>query len=331
MPNLNNKKILLTGGTGSFGSAFIPQTLKKFKPKQLIIYSRDESKQWDMKIQYSKNKNVKFVIGDVRDYETLKKTMVGVDYVVHAAATKIVPTAETNPFECIKTNINGSMNVINASLENNVKKVVALSTDKACNPVNLYGATKLAADKLFVSANNFDGTNGTRFSVVRYGNVIGSRGSVIPFFQKQNINGKLPVTDIRMTRFLISLKECTDFVWLTFKTMVGGEIFVKKIPSIKILDIANSITSKKDNYYTIGIRPGEKLHEEMISIDDAPFTYEFKNYFKILPSIKNEPKYFKMNGAKKVKSDFSYISNKNVSWVSSKKLKLWLKKYPNYL
>ena len=230
---LKNKTILLTGGTGSFGSAFVPLTIKKFKPKKLIIYSRDESKQWDMRILYSKSKNIQFVIGDVRDYETLKKTMVGVDYVVHAAATKIVPTAETNPFECIKTNINGSMNVINAALENKVKNVLALSTDKACNPANLYGATKLAADKLFVSANQFENKNSTKFSVVRYGNVIGSRGSVIPFLKKEILNGSLPITDLKMTRFLISLKECTEFVWLAFKKMVGGEIFVKKFHQLK--------------------------------------------------------------------------------------------------
>ena len=328
---LKNKTILITGGTGSFGSAFVPLTIKKFKPKKLIIYSRDESKQWDMKILYSKNKNINFIIGDVRDYETLKKTMVGVDYVVHAAATKIVPTAETNPFEGIKTNVNGSMNVINAALEHKVKNVVALSTDKACNPANLYGATKLAADKLFVSANQFENKNGTKFSVVRYGNVIGSRGSVIPFFKKEILNGSLPITDIKMTRFLISLKQCTEFVWLAFEEMIGGEIFVKKIPSIKILDVANAISEKKNNYSIIGIRPGEKLHEQMISVEDAPLTYEFDKYFKILPSIKNDPKYFNINKAKKVKKDFSYISDNNKDWISSEELKKWLKKFPNYI
>ena len=328
---LKNKTILITGGTGSFGSAFVPLTIKKFKPKKLIIYSRDESKQWDMKILFSKNKNIDFIIGDVRDYETLKKTMVGVDYVVHAAATKIVPTAETNPFECIKTNINGSMNVINAAIENKVKNVVALSTDKACNPANLYGATKLAADKLFVSANKFDTKNSTKFSVVRYGNVIGSRGSVIPFFKKEREKGPLPITDLKMTRFLVSLKQCTEFVWLAFEKMIGGEIFVKKIPSIKILDIANAINERKNNYSIIGIRPGEKLHEQMISVEDAPFTYEFDKYFKILPSIKNDPKYFKISKAKKVNKDFSYISDSNQSWISSNELKKWLKKFPNYI
>lgn len=328
---LKNKTILITGGTGSFGSAFVPLTLKKFKPKKLIIYSRDESKQWDMKIQYSKHENIEFAIGDVRDFETLKKKMINCDYVVHAAATKIVPTAETNPFECIKTNINGSMNVINAALENNVKKVVALSTDKACNPASLYGATKLAADKLFVSANKFENKKGTRFSVVRYGNVMGSRGSVIPFFQKKQKDGKLPITNLKMTRFIISLKECTEFVWLAFDKMIGGEIFVKKIPSIKITDIANAIIKKKNNFKIIGIRPGEKLHEQMISVEDAPFTYEFLEYFKILPSIKNDKKYFNIKSSKKVDKNFSYISNVNDLWVTSEELKKWLKKNPRFI
>ena len=237
MSRLKNKVIFLTGGTGSFGSAFVPMTLNKLKPKKLIIYSRDESKQWDMRNLYSKNKNIEFVIGDVRDYDTLKKNMRGVDYVVHAAATKIVPTAETNPFECVKTNINGSMNVINASLENNVKSVVALSTDKACNPANLYGATKLAADKLFVSANTFTSEKITNFSIVRYGNVIGSRGSVIPFFKEKAVTGKIPITNIEMTRFIISLKECVEFVWQSFEQMTGGEIFVKKYHQLKLLKL----------------------------------------------------------------------------------------------
>ena len=330
MSKLKNKVIFLTGGTGSFGSAFVPMTLKQLKPKKLIIYSRDESKQWDMRNLYSKNKNIEFVIGDVRDYDTLKKNMRGVDYVVHAAATKIVPTAETNPFECVKTNINGSMNVINASIENNIKSVIALSTDKACNPANLYGATKLAADKLFVSANTFTKEKMTNFSIVRYGNVIGSRGSVIPFFKEKATIGKIPITNIGMTRFIISLKECVEFVWQSFEQMIGGEIFVKKIPSIKIIDIANAITEKKNNYKIIGIRPGEKLHEQMISIEDAPFTYEFSEHFRILPSIMNDPKYYKIDKKKKVINNFYYISNKNNKWIKSANLKNWLKKYPKY-
>ena len=330
MSKLKNKVIFLTGGTGSFGSAFVPMTLNKLKPKKLIIYSRDESKQWDMRNLYSNNKNIEFIIGDVRDYDTLKKNMRGVDYVVHAAATKIVPTAETNPFECVKTNINGSMNVINASLENNVKSVVALSTDKACNPANLYGATKLAADKLFVSANTFTSEKITNFSIVRYGNVIGSRGSVIPFFKEKAVTGKIPITNIEMTRFIISLKECVEFVWQSFEQMTGGEIFVKKIPSINIIEIANAITKKKNNYNVIGIRPGEKLHEQMISIEDAPFTYEFNDHFRILPSIMNDSDYFKINKKKKVSDNFYYISNRNDKWIKSTDLRDWLKKYPNY-
>lgn len=332
MKNLDNKIIFITGGTGSFGKAFVYMTLKKYKPKKIIIYSRDESKQWDMKQEYKNSKIVEFIIGDIRDYTTLNNSMKEVDCVVHAAATKIVPTAETNPFECIKTNINGSMNIINASIHNKVKKVVALSTDKACNPINLYGATKLAADKLFVAGNLKSSKKGTKFSIVRYGNVIGSRGSVIPYFQLLiNKIAKVPITDLRMTRFIISLKECVQFVWMTFDKMYGGEIFVKKIPSIKILDIANSISKKQNNYKLIGIRSGEKLHEEMISIEDAVQTYEFKNFYKIIPSILDKQTLSLMyKNGKKVKNDFSYKSNINDKWMSSLELKNWLKKYPNY-
>ena len=330
MPLLKNKTIFLTGGTGSFGSAFVPLTLKKYRPKKIIIYSRDESKQWDMRNQFSKIKNLDFVIGDIRDYEALKKAMKGSDYVVHAAATKIVPTAETNPFECIKTNINGSMNVINSSLENGVKGVIALSTDKACNPVNLYGATKLAADKLFVSANDFQKRKVTNFSIVRYGNVLGSRGSVIPYFKEQTKFSKIPITNLSMTRFVISLKDCVDFVCTSFDRMIGGEIFVRKIPSIKIIDIANAISKKKNDYKIIGIRPGEKLHEQMISSEDAPFTYESRDHYKILPSIMNDPLFYYINKKNKVSQNFNYISNNNKNWISSIDLSNWLKKYPNY-
>ena len=222
------------------------------------------------------------------------------------------------------------MNFINASLENNVKSVVALSTDKACNPANLYGATKLAADKLFVSANTFTSEKITNFSIVRYGNVIGSRGSVIPFFKEKAVTGKIPITNIEMTRFIISLKECVEFVWQSFEQMIGGEIFVKKIPSINIIEIANAITKKKNNYNVIGIRPGEKLHEQMISIEDAPFTYEFNDHFRILPSIMNDSDYYKINKKKKVSDNFYYISNRNNKWIKSTDLRDWLKKYPNY-
>ena len=332
MNNLNNKIILITGGTGSFGKAFVNMTLKHYNPKKIIVYSRDESKQWDMQQEYKSSKKLQFIIGDIRDYTNLNKSMAGVDYVVHAAATKIVPTAETNPFECIKTNINGSMNVIDASINNKVKKVVALSTDKACNPINLYGATKLAADKLSISGNLKIDKKKTKFSIVRYGNVIGSRGSVIPYFKSVNEKlTKIPITDLRMTRFIVSLKECVEFVWMAFGIMYGGEIFVKKIPSIKILDIANAISKKKDNYKLIGIRSGEKLHEEMISVEDASFTYEFKNYYKILPSILDNRAFLAMSkNGKKVKDNFSYKSNFNSNWKTSNFLRNWLKKYPKY-
>ena len=327
----NNKNILITGGTGSFGQAFVKLTLKKFKPKNLIVYSRDESKQWDMQKKFANFRNLKFIIGDVRDEKQLNNSMRNIDFVVHAAATKIVPTAETNPYECIKTNIIGSMNVIMAAKDNDVKKVVALSTDKACNPVNLYGSTKLAADKLFIAGNNFTEKNKTIFSIVRYGNVIGSRGSVIPFFKEQIKKSHITITDFKMTRFLLSLKECVDFTWLAFSKMYGGEIFVKKIPSIKIKDLADDINLNEKKYKVIGIRPGEKIHEEMISRDDAPYTYESKNYYKILPTINNNIKYYKINKSQKVKNNFNYISNLNNNWVSSNTLKKWLKRFPNYI
>lgn len=333
MNNFNNKTIFISGGTGSFGRAFVKMTLKNSNPKKIIIYSRDESKQWDMQQEYKNSKKLHFVIGDIRDYINLNSAMNGVDYVVHAAATKIVPTAETNPFECIKTNINGSMNIINASISNNVKKVIALSTDKACNPVNLYGATKLAADKLFISGNLKINKVKTKFSIVRYGNVLGSRGSVVPFFESiAKRSKKIPITDLRMTRFIVSLKECVQFVWMAFDKMYGGEIFVKKIPSIKILEIANAISEKKNNYRLIGIRSGEKLHEEMISVDDAVFTFDFKSFYKILPSILDRKAFKAMSkNGKKVKENFSYKSNLNSDWKSSSYLKNWLLKNPNYI
>ena len=326
----NKKNILITGGTGSFGQAFVKLTLQKYKPKKLIVYSRDESKQWDMLKKFENFKNLRFIIGDVRDENNLNNSMKDIDYVVHAAATKIVPTAETNPYECIKTNIIGSMNVIMAAKNNNVKKVVALSTDKACNPVNLYGSTKLAADKLFIAGNNFDKKTQTKFSIVRYGNVIGSRGSAIPFFKEQIRKGNITITDFRMTRFLLSLKDCVDFTWLAFSNMYGGEIFVKKIPSIKIKDLADSVNIDKKKYRIIGIRPGEKIHEEMISKDDAPYTYDMKTYYKIIPTINNNYKYYNFKKTQKVKNEFNYISNVNNKWVTSIELKKWLRLFPNY-
>ncbi len=279
---LTNSKILITGGTGSFGNTFVPMTLEKYNPKQIIIFSRDEMKQWDMSQRFINDNRVKFVIGDVRDQARLVSTLNGIDYVVHAAATKIVPTAEYNPFECIKTNINGAMNLIDACITAGVKKVVALSTDKASNPINLYGATKLASDKLFVAANSYSDISSTTFSVVRYGNVMGSRGSVIPFFKSLAETGELPITDPRMTRFMITLEEGVKLVWKAFDDMFGGEIYVKKIPSMQIGDIAKAVAPEAKQK-VIGIRPGEKIHEQMIGFEDSPHTFEYDGYYKILP------------------------------------------------
>ena len=283
---LKNSSILITGGTGSFGHTFIPMTLEKYNPKRLVVYSRDEMKQWEMAKLFEGDDRVRFFIGDVRDKDRLSRALDGIDYVVHAAATKIVPTAEYNPFECVKTNINGAMNLIDACIDRGVKRIVALSTDKASSPANLYGATKLASDKLFVAGNSYAGGHQTRFSVVRYGNVMGSRGSVIPFFMSIAKNGVLPITDKRMTRFMISLEEGVELVWHAFNNMEGGEIYVKKIPSMKVTDVALAV-DEKAKQEEVGIRPGEKLHEQMIGPEDALYTYEYDDYFKILPSINN--------------------------------------------
>jgi UDP-N-acetylglucosamine 4,6-dehydratase len=321
---LNNSTILLTGGTGSFGNTFVPMTLEKYNPKRIIIYSRDEMKQWEMSQKYINDSRVKFLIGDVRDKDRLSRCLDGVDYVVHAAATKIVPTAEYNPFECIKTNINGAMNIVDACIESGIKKVVALSTDKASNPINLYGATKLASDKLFVAANSNINQNQTAFSVVRYGNVMGSRGSVIPFFNKLAQTGELPITDPRMTRFMITLEEGVKLVWTAFEDMLGGEIYVKKIPSMTICDIAKAIDSKAKQKI-IGIRPGEKIHEQMIGLEDAPHTFEYTSYYKILPAIHNwssDPLRIKIG--KPVSIDFTYSSDNNSEWMSIDELKAWI-------
>ncbi|MDB4042759.1 UDP-N-acetylglucosamine 4,6-dehydratase (inverting) [Gammaproteobacteria bacterium] len=326
MPNpLKNSTILITGGTGSFGHTFVPLTLKKFNPKKLIIFSRDEMKQWEMAKLYENDPRIRFFIGDVRDSNRLHRALNGVDYVVHAAATKIVPTAEYNPFECVKTNINGAMNIVDACIDQKVKKVVALSTDKASSPANLYGATKLVSDKLFIAGNSYIGSNEAAFSVVRYGNVMGSRGSVIPFFLSQAKNSFFPITDLQMTRFMITLEQGVDLVWDAFEDMVGGEIYIKKIPSMSISDIANAIDESKAKK-VIGIRPGEKIHEEMISISDAPYTYEYNNYYKILPAINNwdnDPK--RINKGKKVASNFSYSSDSNKDWMSPEELSQWIK------
>lgn len=320
---LNNKTILLTGGTGSFGHAFIPLTLEQYNPKQIIVYSRDEMKQWEMAQKFEGDARVKFVIGDVRDQERLIRCMSGVDYVVHAAATKIVPTAEYNPAECIKTNINGAMNVIEASLIAGVERVVALSTDKASNPINLYGATKLASDKLFVASNVSD-NGSTTFAVVRYGNVMGSRGSVIPFFMSRKDTGELPITHPDMTRFMISLEDGVKLVWHAFDDMHGGEIYVKKIPSMKVTDIATTI-SPEANQPIIGIRPGEKMHEQMIGVEDAPHTFAYDGYFKILPAINNwssDPA--RIGKGQKVPENFSYTSDQNNEWMDQSELQAWI-------
>ena len=321
---LTNKSILITGGTGSFGNAFIPMTLEKYNPKQIVVYSRDEMKQWEMAQRFEHDPRVKFVIGDVRDQEHLSRTLNGIDYVVHAAATKIVPTAEYNPFECVKTNINGATNLIDACIDRGVKGVVALSTDKASNPINLYGATKLASDKLFVAGNAYAGDHDTRFSVVRYGNVMGSRGSVIPFFIKLKETGELPITDPKMTRFMISLEEGVKLVWHAFDDMQGGEIYVKKIPSMNITDIAKAV-SEDAKHKIIGIRPGEKIHEQMIGPEDAPHTYEYEDHYKILPAIYNwssDPE--RNKGGVKVAEDFVYSSEINQEWMSVEDLQSWI-------
>lgn len=281
----NNKAILITGGTGSFGKKFIGAILEKYKPKKVIVYSRDELKQFEMQQEFNQPV-MRYFIGDVRDGERLKQAMRGVDYVVHAAALKQVPAAEYNPMECIKTNIDGAQNVINAALENEVEAVVALSTDKAANPINLYGATKLVSDKLFVAGNNIAGGRRTRFSVVRYGNVVGSRGSVVPFFEKLIANGEkeLPITDNNMTRFWITLPQGIQFVLNAFKRMQGGELFVPKIPSSKITDLAEAVAPGMPQK-VIGIRPGEKLHEIMCPADDSHLTLEFHDHYVIKPTI----------------------------------------------
>ena len=321
---LKNSSILITGGTGSFGHAFIPMTLEKYNPKRLVVYSRDEMKQWEMAKLFKDDSRVRFFIGDVRDKDRLSRALDGIDYVVHAAATKIVPTAEYNPFECVKTNINGAMNLIDACIDRGVKRVVALSTDKASSPSNLYGATKLASDKLFVAGNSYSGECKTRFSVVRYGNVMGSRGSVIPFFISISDSGVLPITDNRMTRFMILLEEGVELVWHAFNDMEGGEVYVKKIPSMKVTDIALAV-SKKAKQEEVGIRPGEKLHEQMIGHEDALYTYEYPGHFKILPSINEwslDPE--RVGAGIKVDPEFMYCSDSNKEWMQISELKEWI-------
>ncbi|MHB1091329.1 UDP-N-acetylglucosamine 4,6-dehydratase (inverting) [Thiobacillus sp.] len=321
---LNNSSILITGGTGSFGHTFVPMMLEHFNPKKLVIFSRDEMKQWEMAKLFGDDPRVRFFIGDVRDKDRLARALNGIDYVVHAAATKIVPTAEYNPFECVKTNVIGAMNLIDACIDQGVKRVVALSTDKASSPANLYGATKLTSDKLFIAGNSYSGRNDTRFAVVRYGNVMGSRGSVIPFFMTLANKGALPITDERMTRFMITLEQGVDLVWHAFEDMVGGEIYVKKIPSMKVTDVARAIATDA-SHDIVGIRPGEKLHEQMIAPEDAPHTYEYAEHYKILPAIHNwsqDPE--RINGGKLVAPDFTYCSDNNTDWMSIDTLRAWI-------
>ncbi|MFT6910661.1 MAG: UDP-N-acetylglucosamine 4,6-dehydratase [Oleiphilaceae bacterium] len=323
----DNKSILITGGTGSFGQRFSAYLLKNYSPKKIIIFSRDELKQFEMQQQFDAP-CMRFFIGDVRDKERLKSAMRDVDYVVHAAALKQVPAAEYNPNECIKTNIYGAQNVIDAAIEADVSRVIALSTDKAANPVNLYGATKLASDKLFVAANNISGAKGPRFAVVRYGNVVGSRGSVVPFFHKLLEQGvtKLPVTHKEMTRFWITLDEGVEFVVQNFQRMQGGEIFVPKIPSIRILDLVESISGKRE-YEVVGIRPGEKLHEVMVPQEMAHHSLEFDDHYVITPAIKFFDKtvnYLKNKlgeTGKPVADKFEYHSGTNPHFLSVDELK----------
>ena len=328
----NNKNILITGGTGSFGKKYTKILLENYKPNKIIIYSRDELKQYEMAQEFDSS-IMRYFIGDVRDEDRLNTAMNGVDFVIHAAAMKHVPIAEYNPMECIKTNIHGAQNVINASIKNRVEKVIALSTDKACNPVNLYGATKLASDKLFIAANNIVGIAPTRFSVVRYGNVVGSRGSVVPLFKKLIENGakELPITDERMTRFWITLEDGVKFVLKNFERMQGGELFIPKIPSMKITDLAATLAPNLPTKI-IGIRPGEKLHEIMISADDALHSLEFSDHYVIMPSIKFYDKQanFAINklGEKgySVSSEFEYRSDNNTQWLDGKSLKEMMEK-----
>ena len=321
---LTNSSILITGGTGSFGHSFVPMTLARYKPRRLVVYSRDEMKQWEMAKLYGNDDRVRFFIGDIRDKDRLARALSGVDYVVHAAATKIVPTAEYNPFECVKTNVMGAMNLIDACIDQGVKRVVALSTDKASSPINLYGATKLTADKLFIAGNSYSGGNHTRFGVVRYGNVMGSRGSVIPFFLSLAHQDTLPITDPRMTRFMISLEQSVELVWHAFSDLHGGEIYVKKIPSIKIADIALACAPQV-RQETIGVRPGEKLHEQMIGSEDAPYTYEYPAYFKILPAIHNwSLDKARISNGTLVAPSFTYCSDNNTDWMSAADLRDWI-------
>lgn len=337
---LNNKSVLITGGTGSFGKKFVETILRDYpQVKRIVIYSRDELKQFELKQKYPAQKypQIRFFIGDVRDGERLKRACEGIDVIIHAAAIKQVDTAEYNPDECIKTNVHGAQNVINAALQSGVKHVVALSTDKACAPINLYGATKLTSDKLFVAANNISGSRDIKFSVVRYGNVMGSRGSVIPFFINKRDSGakELPITDMRMTRFNISLEAGVALVMFAIGHHLGGEIFIPKIPSYKITDVAKAIAPNLP-MIEIGIRPGEKLHEEMITVTDAMNTIDLGAYYAILPSVAfnhTYDDYIKHHNAVKVPEGFHYSSDTNTEWETVESMRENIKKYvdPNFV
>lgn len=321
---LDNKVVLVTGGTGSFGQRFIETVLKRYQPKKLIVFSRDELKQFEMRQRFPERTydNIRYFIGDVRDRERLYRAFDGVDVVIHAAALKQVPACEYNPLEAVKTNVLGASNIIDAAIDRDVKQVIALSTDKACNPVNLYGATKLCSDKLFTAANNYSGPHRTRFSVVRYGNVVGSRGSVVPFFLKMRETGVLPITDERMTRFWITLEQGVEFVLRSLDRMQGGEIFVPKIPSMSILDLARAVAPGCDTK-VVGIRPGEKLHEVMVAEDDARQTVEYEDYFAILPPFEQwDPiSFVRRNGGKHCPEGFRYSSETNTQWLSVEELR----------
>ncbi len=324
---MNNSSILLTGGTGSFGNKFVEMTLKKFNPKKIIIYSRDEMKQWHMSKKFN-DKRLRFFLGDIRDKDRLSRAADGVDFIIHAAALKIVPTAEYNPFESVKTNIIGAMNIIDIAIDKKIKKIISLSTDKACDPINFYGATKLASDKLFIAGNNYVGKGPTKFSIVRYGNVIGSRGSVIPFFlQLKKENKQITITDKKMTRFFTSLEDAVKMVWTGIKVMQGGEVFVLKNPSIKILDLAKVIDDKPIK--EIGIRPGEKIDEVLISKEESDNTYDCGRYYTITSSIVMNKKKLNLSTMKKTPKNFQYSSNNN-KFLDTKEIKKVINIFKNH-